>query len=159
MGLPRILAKFWGDTIRLLFPNRRWKTDLQHQQHFSFCVEICEESWLLFNKQLQLFILVFNSWKHRITDLNSYSFSSLGLWVLGLSVPHINESQLQTYESRTLFLMTSLQYYCILGLAEIKTLHPRDKIMRNRCRMRNLAQVTKSAQLLTIKLSIFSWYV
>ena len=32
--------------------------------------------------------------------------------------------QLQTYESRTLFLMTSLQYYCILGLAEIKTLHP-----------------------------------
>ena len=35
--------------------------------------------------------------------------------------------QLQTYEPRTLFLMTSLQYYCILGLAEIKTLHPRDK--------------------------------
>ena len=25
--------------------------------------------------------------------------------------------------------MTSLQYFCILGLAEIKTLHPRDKIM------------------------------
>ena len=25
--------------------------------------------------------------------------------------------------------MTSLQFYCILGLAEIKTLHPRDKIM------------------------------
>ena len=24
--------------------------------------------------------------------------------------------------------MTSLQYYCILGLAEIKTLHPRDKL-------------------------------
>ena len=38
--------------------------------------------------------------------------------------------QLQTYESRTLFLMTGLQYYCILGLAEIKTLYPRDKIMR-----------------------------
>ena len=34
------------------------------------------------------------------------------------------------------FLMTSLQYYCILGLAEIKTLHPRDKMMRKRCRMR-----------------------
>ena len=44
--------------------------------------------------------------------------------------------QLLTYESRTLFLLTSLQYYCILGLAEIKTLHPRDKIMRKRCRMR-----------------------
>ena len=44
--------------------------------------------------------------------------------------------QLQTYESRTLFLMTSLQYYCILGLVEIITLHPRDKIMRKRCRMR-----------------------
>ena len=39
-------------------------------------------------------------------------------------------------ESRTLFLMTSLKYYCILGLAEIKTLHPSDKIMRKRCRMR-----------------------
>ena len=24
--------------------------------------------------------------------------------------------------------MTSLQYYCILGLAEEKTLHPRDKL-------------------------------
>ena len=24
--------------------------------------------------------------------------------------------------------MTSLQYYCILGLAEIKTLHPRDRL-------------------------------
>ena len=28
---------------------------------------------------------------------------------------------MQTYESKTLFLMTSLQYYCIPGLAEIKT--------------------------------------
>ena len=65
----------------------------------------------------------------------SDSFTILGLWVLGLAVSHINESQLQTYESRTLFLMTSLQYYCILGLDEIKTLHPRDKIMRKRCRM------------------------
>ena len=26
--------------------------------------------------------------------------------------------------------MTSLQYHCIMGLAEMKTLHPRDKIMR-----------------------------
>ena len=70
----------------------------------------------------------------------SDSFIILGLWVLGLAVSHIDESQLQTYESRTLFLMTGLQYYCILsvifrGLAEIKTLHPRDKIMRKRCRM------------------------
>ena len=45
----------------------------------------------------------------------------MGLWVLGLAVSHINESQLQTYESKTLFLMTSLQYYCIPGLTEIKT--------------------------------------
>ena len=29
----------------------------------------------------------------------------LFLWVLGLAVSHINESQLQNYESRTLFLM------------------------------------------------------
>ena len=35
--------------------------------------------------------------------------------------PNINESQLQTCESKTLFLMTSLQYYCTPGLAEIKT--------------------------------------
>ena len=49
----------------------------------------------------------------------SDSFTILGLWVLGLAVS--NESQLQTYESKTLFLMTSLQYYYILGLAEIKT--------------------------------------
>ena len=46
----------------------------------------------------------------------------LGLWVLGLTVSHKNESQLQIYESRTLFLMTILQYYYILGLAEIKNL-------------------------------------
>ena len=52
----------------------------------------------------------------------SDSFTILGLWVLGLAGSNINESQLQTYESKTLFLMTSLQYYnCIPGLAEIKT--------------------------------------
>ena len=72
----------------------------------------------------------------QIANIFSDSFTILGLWVLGLAVSHINESQLQIYESRTLFLMTSLQYYCILGLAEIKTLHPRDKIMRKRRRMR-----------------------
>ena len=44
----------------------------------------------------------------------SDSFTIMGLWVLGLAASHINESKLQTYESRTLFLMTSLQYYCIL---------------------------------------------
>ena len=71
---------------------------------------------------------------------HSDSFTILGFWILGLAASHIIESQLQTYESRTLFLMTSLQYYCILGLAEIKTLHPRDKVMR---RMQD-AQVTKS---------------
>ena len=45
----------------------------------------------------------------------------MGLWVLGLAVSNINESQLQTYESKTLFLMESLQHFCIPGLAEIKT--------------------------------------
>ena len=52
------------------------------------------------------------------------SFTILGLWVLGLAVSNINESPLQTNESKTLFLMTSLPYYCTpdsLGLAEIKT--------------------------------------
>ena len=51
----------------------------------------------------------------------SDSFTIWGLWVLGLAVSNINESQLQTYESKPLFLMTSLQYYCIQGLAEIKS--------------------------------------
>ena len=56
-------------------------------------------------------------------DLNlwlSGSFTILGLMGPGTCCfPYINESQLQSYESRTLFLMTSLQYYCILGLAEM----------------------------------------
>ena len=68
----------------------------------------------------------------------SDSFTILGLWVLGLAVSNINESQLQTYESKTLFLMTSLQYYCIPGLAEIKTYAQK---MQD-------AQVTKSLHLL-----------
>ena len=53
-------------------------------------------------------------------SLSSDSFTILGLWVLGLAVSNINESQLQTFESKTLFLMTSLQYYCIPGLAETR---------------------------------------
>ena len=51
----------------------------------------------------------------------SDSFTILGLWVLGLAVSNINESPLQTNESKTIFLMTNLPYYCIPGLAEIKT--------------------------------------
>ena len=47
----------------------------------------------------------------------SDSFTNLGLWVLGLATSNINESPLQTNESKTLFLMTSLPYYCIPGLA------------------------------------------
>ena len=47
----------------------------------------------------------------------SDSFTILGLWVLGLAVSNINESPLQTNESKTLFLMTSLPYCCIPGLA------------------------------------------
>ena len=48
--------------------------------------------------------------------------------------------QLQIYESRILFLMTSLQYYCILGLAEIKTASQR----QNDAQKMQGAQVTKS---------------
>ena len=48
----------------------------------------------------------------------------------GTRISNINESLLQTYESKTLFLMTSLQYYCIPGLAEIKLMH-------KRCRIKN----------------------
>ena len=42
---------------------------------------------------------------------------NLSLWVLGLAVSNINESQLKTYESKALFLMTGLQYCCVPGLA------------------------------------------
>ena len=61
----------------------------------------------------------------------------LQFWAYGSwdSLFPISMSQTATYESRTLFLTTSLKYYCILGLAEIKNLHPGDKIMRKRCRM------------------------
>ena len=50
-------------------------------------------------------------------EMPSDSFTILGIWVLGIAVSNINESQLQTNESKTLFLMTSLPYYCIPGLA------------------------------------------
>ena len=78
-----------------------------------------------------------------ITVLLEYSdsFTILGLWVLGLAVSNINESQLQTYESKTLFLVTSLQYYRIPGLAEIKTYAQK---MQD-------AQVTKSLEYKTEK--------
>ena len=42
----------------------------------------------------------------------------------------ISMSPTANYESRKLFLMTSLQYYCILGLAEMKTLHPKTKLTK-----------------------------
>ena len=52
-----------------------------------------------------------------------------------------HESHLLTYESKTLFLMTSLQYYCIPGLAEIKTFVQK---MQD-------AQVTKSLNVTLLK--------
>ena len=65
----------------------------------------------------------------------SDSFTILGLWVLGLADTHINESNSKLMSPEHFF-MVSLQYHCILGLVEIKkTLNPRDKIMRKRCRM------------------------
>ena len=56
----------------------------------------------------------------RLCDAFSDSFTIFGLWVLGPAVSNINESQLQTYESKTLILMTSLQNYCIPGLARTR---------------------------------------
>ena len=61
----------------------------------------------------------------------SDSFTIWGLWVLGLAVSHSNGSNCKTLSPEHY-----LSLHCILGLAEIKTLHPRDKIMRKRCRMR-----------------------
>ena len=51
--------------------------------------------------------------------------------------------QLQTFE----FFCNAI---CILGLAEIKTLHPRDKIMSKRCRMRGKEKITGAVQILAI---------
>ena len=77
----------------------------------------------------------------------SDSFTILGVWVLGLATSNIKESPLQTNESKTLFLMTSLPYYCIPGLAEIKTYAQK---MQD-------AQVTKS---LYMQCQLFKyWYV
>ena len=42
---------------------------------------------------------------HSLKSISSDSLTNLGLWVLGLAVSNINESQLQIYESKTLFLM------------------------------------------------------
>ena len=47
-------------------------------------------------------------WTQNYSDNNfivdfSDSFTILGSWVLGLAVSNINESRLQTYESKTLF--------------------------------------------------------
>ena len=75
----------------------------------------------------------YTNYRYRCSD----SFTILGLWVLGLATSNINESPLQTNESKTLFLMTSLPYYCIPGLAEIKTYAQK---MQD-------AQVTKSLQM------------
>ena len=62
---------------------------------------------------------------------------------------HINESQLQTHEFRTLFFMTSLQYHCILGLAEIKTASQRQTYAQ---KMQD-AQVKKSLSFLDQKIN------
>ena len=56
----------------------------------------------------------------------SDSFTILGLWVLGQAVSNINESQLQTYESKTLFLMTSLQILMHPGTRRNKNLCAKD---------------------------------
>ena len=56
--------------------------------------------------------------------LLSDSFTILGLWVLGLAVSNINESQLQTYESKTLLLLqvcNTIASWDSQGLAVIKT--------------------------------------
>ena len=83
----------------------------------------------------------------------SDSFTILGLWVLGLAVSNIIESELQTYESKTLFLMTSLQYYCIPvprpGFDEIKTYAQK---MQD-------AQITKSLDVLDFDTQSQFWHV
>ena len=68
---------------------------------------------------------------------SSDSFTILGLWVLGLATSNINESPLQTNESKTLFLMTSLPNYCIQGLAGTHLIKTYAQKMQG-------AQVTKS---------------
>ena len=74
-------------------------------------------------------VIIANSSHFRVIYLQ------FGLMVPGTHCFPYQWVQLQTYESRTLFLMKILQYHCILGLAEIKTLHHWDKVMSKKCRM------------------------
>ena len=55
----------------------------------------------------------------------------LQFWAYGSldSMFPISMSPTENLRVQNTILMTNLQYYCILELAEIKTLHPRDKIM------------------------------
>ena len=60
------------------------------------------------------------------------------------------------------FFVTSLQYYCILGLAEIKTLHPRDKVMRKKaagCAGNKITAALKNDHILNSKYLTCAIYV
>ena len=90
-----LLAKVELEDLDLILRERR-RCWFGHVEHFSGAVRIACD--------IQVDV--------RHSD-SLISCTILGLWVLRLAVSHINESQLQTYESRTLFLMTSLKYHCI----------------------------------------------
>ena len=119
-GSSRRFTHFVNTQVILCYPNVFWWIyNLQYLSNYSkFCVEIFS-----INNRSMIFFwyrkCLYNNW----TYIRTYgdSFTILGLWVLGLTSSNINESPLQTNESKTLFLMTSLPYYCIMGLAEIKT--------------------------------------
>ena len=76
------------------------------------------------------------------TPSDSFTIWAYGSWDSLLSISM--SPNCKNYESKTLFLMTSLQFYCIPGLAEIKTYAQK---MQD-------AQVTKSLY----PPNIYSWF-
>ena len=66
----------------------------------------------------------------------SDSLTIFGLWVLGLAVSHINEFNCKLMSPEHYFNDNSASNTIASWDSEIKTFHPRDKVMRKRCRMR-----------------------
>ena len=94
------------------------------KRKFNFLSWICHLFHLV-KRELYISFVASPLMKHAffasLDEINgSDSFTILGLWVLGLATSNINKFPLQTNESSTLFLMRSLPYYCIPGLARTR---------------------------------------
>ena len=132
-------SKFPENKVLAKFPNiQYYKGETEAAPLFSLCISLGRST---------------NALPLKFTHSTSDSFTILGLWVLGLATSNINESPLQTNESQTLFLMTSLTYYCIPGLAGTrwnKKLCAKDA----GCAVNKITVVLSSLPRLTYRLSV-----